>query len=153
VRRVRRLAGALLVAGGLLAVADAGLTVAWQEPVGALRASAAQDDLGARYAALTAGYAATRRVSVRTTMLERARTARRLDAATAEGEPLGRLRIRRLGLDVVWVQGTASRSLREAPGTTRARPCPAAAGPSGSRGTAAPTGRRSGTSTASTPAT
>ncbi len=136
-RRARQLAGAVLAAGGLVAVADAAITVAWQEPVGALQASAAQDDLSERFAVLDAQYSRIRLASARTTMLGRARTAGRLAAATEEGEPLGRLRIRRIGLSLVWVQGTASADLAKAPGHYAGTALP------GRRGTVGIAGHRS----------
>jgi sortase A len=116
VRPGRKLAGAVLATAGLAAVADAGLTVVWQEPVGALRASAAQDDLGERYEELTTRFARARVLSARSTMLERARAARRLDETTEPGEPLGRLSIPRLDLERVWVDGTDADALEKAPG-------------------------------------
>ncbi len=114
--RARHLLGALLAAAGLAAVVDAALTTVWQEPVGALQASAAQDELAVRYAATQARFADARLISTRTTMVARARTARRLDATTRPGDPLGRLRIRRIGLSEVWVQSTEAAALRKAPG-------------------------------------
>lgn len=126
--RTRQLVGALLVTGGVVAIGDAALTVAWQEPVGALRTSAAQRDLGQRYAAIEEGYARTRAregadraaaarvVSARTVLRRHARSARRLDRGTGSSEPLGRLRIERIGLSVVWVQGTDPAALKMAPG-------------------------------------
>lgn len=115
-RRARLLAGVLLVGGGGVAVADAAVTVAWQEPVGAIQAVHNQRDLAGRYATLQARYARTRLVSSHTTMLARAHTAGRLDRATPSGSPLGKLRIPRIGLDLVWVQGTDTASLAKAPG-------------------------------------
>lgn len=135
--RARRVFGALLAAAGLAAVVDAALTTAWQEPIGALQASAAQDDLGGRYAALQARFADARLASTRTTMLARSRAARRLDAATQAGDPLGRLRIRRIGLSAVWVQSTEAAALRKAPGHYAGTALP------GRRGTVGIAGHRS----------
>ncbi len=146
-RRARRLAGALLVAGGLVAVGDAAATVAWQEPLGALQSSHDQRKLDEEYDKLAAHFsgagagalrapaaaasraggsradAALRRASrrrlvaaARAANLVRARSARRLAAGSGEGAPLGRLRIPRIGLSKVWVQGTSSSSLAQAPG-------------------------------------
>ncbi len=139
--RARRVLGALLAAAGLAAVVDAALTTAWQEPIGALQASAAQDDLSeryaARYAAIQARFADARLTSARTTMVARARTARRLDTTTQAGEPIGRLRIRRIGLSAVWVQGTDAASLTKAPGHYAGTALP------GRRGTVGIAGHRS----------
>ncbi len=112
----RLLLGALLIGGGAVAAGDAALTIVWQEPVGALRASAIQDDLAGRYGVLQARFARTRLASTRTPMLERAHAAGRLDATSRPGAPLGRLRAPRIGLSLVWVQGTDEASLSKAPG-------------------------------------
>jgi len=135
--RARRLLGALLAAAGLAAVVDAALTTAWQEPVGALQASAARDGLDERYAAMQARFVDARLASTRTTMVARARTARRLDATTRAGEPIGRLRIRRMGLSEVWVQSTEADALRKAPGHYAGTALP------GRRGTVGIAGHRS----------
>ena len=124
-RRARLIAGVLLAAGGTVAFADAAVTVAWQEPVGAIRASAEQHTLDAQLATLRTRFLSTARAargqeaaasSARSLRLARARSARRLDEGTAEGSALGRLRIARLGLSLVFVQGTAGASLAKAPG-------------------------------------
>lgn len=118
-------------------MADAAATTFWQEPVGALRASAAQSDLDDSYKALQAEWVRTRRSSARTTMLGRARSAARLDARTRPGAPLGRLRIPKIGLSKVWVQSTTSAALAKAPGHYLGTALP------GQRGTVGIAGHRS----------
>jgi len=135
--RARQLLGALLATAGVAAVVDAALTTVWQEPVGALQASAAQEDLGERYAAMQARFVDARLASTRTSMVARARTARRLDATTQPGDPIGRLRIRRIGLSEVWVQSTEAAALRKAPGHYAGTALP------GRRGTVGIAGHRS----------
>jgi len=126
-RRTRRALGVLLAVGGLLAVGDAVLTTVWQEPLGALRASAAQDELGQRYSALLTDYSGSQSParepvrgvpvgSLRAKRLRRAHSAGRLNATTRSGDPLGRLRIPRMGLSAVWVQSTNAAALSKAPG-------------------------------------
>jgi sortase A len=112
---MRRALAAVLIAAGALALADAAVTVAWQEPVSALRARRAQDgmrtELRARWQALPGTAAAARRGA-------RAlrRDARALRREAADGTALARLTIPRLGLDTVVVRGARPADLRDAPG-------------------------------------
>jgi sortase A len=147
----RSLFGALLATAGTAVAADAAVTVVWQEPVTALKASLAQDDLGTRYADVRAKFAELplpapaavprsravfAQTAARETMLARARAARRLDEASKPGAPIGRLRIPRIGLSTVWVQSTTADALRDAPGHYAGTPLP------GRRGTVAIAGHR-----------
>lgn len=133
-RRARRIAGALLALAGAGALADAVTTVVWQEPIGALQAKDAQHTLQGQYAALTGRFEDTparradhppvtrtatdrqRRFAARRAVLLRAHDAARLDAEVPPGRALGRLRIPRMGLSDVWVQGTDAGSLAKGPG-------------------------------------
>jgi sortase A len=112
---MRRALAAALVAAGLLALADAAVTLAWQEPLGALRDRGAQDglraELRARWTALPGTAAAARRDAA---ALRRAARATR--AATPDGRAVARLRVPRLGLDAVVVRGARPADLRRAPG-------------------------------------
>ncbi len=131
-RRLKLAAALVLGVGGTLAVADAALTVTWQEPVSAYRTARAQDELATRYALVTARWAGEHDASRR--RATRVRTAGRLDVATRAGEPLGRLRAPRMGLDLVWVQGTSEASLAEAPGHYKGTVLPGARGTVGIAG-------------------
>jgi len=115
-----RVLSALLTAAGLLFLVDAGLTVAWQEPVSALYARVQQgwlaDDLSdLERAAPTPGELAA---------LERLKSDRRRIAFLAralrrradEGDPIGRIRIPRIGVSFVVVEGTEPGDLRKGPG-------------------------------------
>jgi sortase A len=128
----RALAVALMLAGAL-ALADAALTVAWQEPVSALRARGEQPRLRAELRALElrmpAPTSAQRRAAVDA-------GARALRARTREGAAVARLEIPRIGLDAVVVRGTRPDDLKRAPGLLDAAALP------GRRGTAAIAGHR-----------
>jgi sortase A len=128
----RALAVALMLAGAL-ALADAALTVAWQEPVSALRARGEQPRLRAELRALElrmpAPTSAQRRAAVDA-------GARALRARTREGAAVARLEIPRIGLDAVVVRGTRPDDLKRAPGLLDAAALP------GQRGTAAIAGHR-----------
>jgi sortase A len=130
---MRRAVAAAMVLAGVLALADAALTLAWQEPVSALRARAAQPRLRAELRALdlaVPGPSGTqRRAAVAT-------SARALRRRTHDGAAVARLRIPRIGLDAVVVRGTRPDDLERAPGLLDTTALP------GERGTVAIAGHR-----------
>jgi sortase A len=139
-RRSLRIVSVLLIAAGLLGLADAALTVAWQEPVTALRARLWQDSLNADLRAIErAGPPAADLRAIAGVRDARARVAslaRAWQRRAREGQAVGRLRIPRVGLDVVVVKGTQPADLRRGPGTFEQAPFP------GAHGTAAIAGHR-----------
>jgi sortase A len=128
---MRRALAAAMVVAGVLALADAGLTVAWQEPVSALRARDAQPRLRAELRvlelAMPAPSGARRRAAT---------SARALRRRTRDGAAVGRLRIARIGLDAVVVRGTRPDDLKRGPGLLDAAALP------GEPGTVAIAGHR-----------
>jgi sortase A len=138
-RSLRALSSVLIIAGALLLV-DAGLTVAWQEPVSALYAQVTQDRLGGELDDLeTAGPTPLeRRVlgRLRSPELRLGFLARSLKRKRDEGEAAGRIRIPAIGVKYVVVDGTDGRSLRKGPGFFPQNPYP------GARGTVAIAGHR-----------
>src|SRR3954462_13503107 len=148
-RYVRPLSAVLVVVGALL-VLDAVVTLVWQEPVSALYAKLQQGRLDDRLAQLE-GREPTqvdRKVLSRLGTLDRrlAYAARALNRRTRDGQPLGRIRMRSIGVSSVVVAGTdTSRlrsgaadpaSLRLGPGHYPGTPLP------GARGTVAIAGHR-----------
>ena len=152
-RGLRALSWILIAAGGLL-LAEAAVTVLWQEPVTGLWASHEQrrlDDELERLEQRTpvvesrplaqperagrdpARAAAARRRALRARL---AVAARRLDRRARPGAPLGRLQIARMDLSTVVVAGTGGADLRLGPGHYPATPLP------GMRGTVAIAGHR-----------
>jgi sortase A len=109
----------VLLVAGLALIVEAAVTVAWQEPISALSAAREQDKLNAdleqaESAALAApaSFAADRGpVDTAPAML-----AQRHRRQTDSGEPLGRLRIPRLGVKFVFVEGAHSKQLETGPG-------------------------------------
>jgi sortase A len=138
-RFLRPLSGVLVVVGALL-LADALVTLVWQEPVSALYSRLQQGRLDDRLADLegTEPTALDRRVLSRLGTLDRklAYAARALDRRTGEGDPLGRTRMRSIGVSSVVVAGTGASSLRLGPGHYPGTPLP------GARGTVAIAGHR-----------
>ena len=117
-RRLVSLLGTLLIVGGLGAVAWGLVVWRWQDPFTALYTAYEQRQLESRYeerldrapvraAQATSPAQARRRVAA---------DARRYRRQTARGEPIGRLRVPRLGLDVMVINGTQTEDLKRGPG-------------------------------------
>lgn len=123
VRRSLRRLGNVAIVLGLLTLLWAFWTWRWGDPLTGAVTAYEQRQLGREYDAIVRTYAATtpapgpaeRDASGRET-LPLAVAARRYRLARAEGEPIARLRIPRLGVDVVVVNGTGSGELRRGPG-------------------------------------
>ena len=138
-RAVRALSTVLIVAGVVL-LADAGLTLVWQEPVSAVYAHLQQDRLDgelselelaplepAQQRALEKIPDPGRRLAFRARALER-----RLEP----GDAMGRIRMPSIGVSEVFVEGTDAGDLRAGPGHYPQTPLP------GERGTVAIAGHR-----------
>jgi sortase A len=139
-RRLVHIASIMLITSGLVVLADAGLTLLWQEPLSAAYGSIKQGqaeneltDLESQYPT-AADLAAISGVEGNT---ERARIlADRFGPRLREGHAIGRIQIDRIGLDTVIVQGTDTASLQKGPGHYKATPLP------GQPGTVAIAGHR-----------
>ena len=131
-RRPLRALSTVLIVSGVLMLADAGLTLVWQEPVSAIYTSILQgrlgDDLrkleGRRPSALDLA-ALQQLASERRRM---AFLARRLRADSDAGDAVGRVRIEQIDGDFVLVDGTADDDLRKGPGIYDDVPYPGAPG-------------------------
>lgn len=138
--RMRRVLAGLLITAGVLLLADAGVTLVWQEPLGALREHHTQRRLARDLQRLEAaplppeGLAAAARV--KGTRRKVAVLARAYDRRTAPGAAIGRLDVPRLHLRAVVVHGSDLADLARGPGTIDGSPLP------GARGTAAIAGHR-----------
>ena len=122
-----RFLGAVMTTSGVLLLADAGVTLAWQEPVSAVLAlreqSALGDELDAR---LDARLPALRDDELSDEELER--LAERYDAEVGTGEAWGRIELPTLDRDYVVVEGTDQTSLRSGPGHYPETPLPGEGG-------------------------
>jgi sortase A len=131
-RRALRHLSTVLIAAGVLVLADAAATLLWQEPLTALQTSLRQHGLRGDLRHLEAE---------RPTRLEAralaglgdadrrvAFLARSLARRTAAGDAIGRLKIPRLGADFVMVKGSDPSDLRKGPGTFDDTPLPGAGG-------------------------
>ena len=137
-RRLRGLS-TVLIAAGVLLLADAVATLLWQEPVSALYGHLQQGRLEDRLAALERApiAAVDRRALSRLDQSRRlAFAARSLARSSAAGAPLGRIRMPSIGVSEVFVAGTGAAALRTGPGHYPRTPLP------GQRGTMGLAGHR-----------
>jgi len=119
-RPVLHFVATVLITSGILMLADAALTLAWQEPVSAYLAQRQQDKLGHELDSAsirnivrdeTAAVASIRDMKKR---IARVAAAERKRAK--EGHPIGRIELPTVGRHYVVVQGTNDTTLRKGPG-------------------------------------
>jgi sortase A len=138
-RAIRPISSVLVVVGALLLI-DAVVTLVWQEPLSALYTHLQQRKLDSGLAKLegTEPTATDRKVLSHLDGLDRklAYASRVLNRRTDDGQPLGRIRMKKIGVDAVVVAGTDTASLRRGPGHYPDTPLP------GARGTVAIAGHR-----------
>ncbi len=139
-RSALRVFSTVLIAAGVLLLMDAGLTLAWQEPVSALYSRLTQNALGGDLEELEeAGPTPLEeRVLKRLPDTKRrlAFLGRSLKQRLDGGEAAGRIRIPEIGANFVVLDGTADAHLRKGPGFFPETPFP------GSGGTTAIAGHR-----------
>jgi sortase A len=118
--RVPSVLAALLIAAGLLLLADAGVTLVWQEPISALYAQLKQESLGGDLRALDR---ATPTPAAQHTLARLHEQRRRIDYLAGAlqrqaraGSAVGRIRIPAIGASFVVVKGTGSSELQNGPG-------------------------------------
>lgn len=122
-RRALRIVGTVALGAGLLAAAWAFTVWRWQDPFTALYTSNQQQALEADFERNLVAYdppvrrdgRGSRSAVAREQRLVR-REARRYRSTLATGDAVGRLRVPRLGLDVIVVDGTDSSTLTKGPG-------------------------------------
>ncbi len=122
----------MLILAGILLVMDAGVTLAWQEPLSALYGRLQQNQLSGQLNALErrpAGADEVRALQSLADVRQRvAFLARRLRGRSRPGQPLGRIRIARIGASFVVVEGTDETSLQKGPGHYPSTPLPGMGG-------------------------
>jgi sortase A len=138
-RAVYILAVALITAG-LVILADVAATLLWQEPASSLYASVRQHSAASALNDTEDGFpAAADRRAVRDVHGERRRAAAlaaRFAASVGNGDPIGRIVMPSIGVDVVVIQGTSTGDLTQGPGHYPETPFP------GEKGTTAIAGHR-----------
>jgi sortase A len=131
-QRALRALALLLIFAGALALADAVVTLTWQEPISALYASLQQSRLsGALRRVEAAPPSASDRVVLARLADERRRVAflaGELQRRSGEGSPIGRISIPRIGASYVLVKGTSTEDLESGPGVDTETPFPGIGG-------------------------
>ena len=125
--RPLRIISTALITAGLVVLADAGLTLTWQEPVSAAYASLQQsragdelDDLESEFDPGDVGF-----LTDNASEAARARVlAKRFQETLEKGQPIGRLKIDRIGLNTVLLNGTDTATLQKGPGRYPQTPLP-----------------------------
>jgi sortase A len=117
-RRIVRTAGLLLIAVGIALLVWGVAVWRWEDPFTSAYTAYEQRKLDDHYADVAAAYdpPTTRPVSLAARRRDLATAARAYRRTLARGEALGRLRVPRLDLDMVVVQGTDEESLKKGPG-------------------------------------
>ena len=138
-RSLRAVSTALIVAGAIL-LADAGLTLLWQEPVSAVYAHLQQGRLSDRLDELQQAPLAPAEQRALERIPDPARRlafrARAFGRQLEAGDPMGRIAMPAIGVSEVFVEGTGGGDLRKGPGHYPGTPLP------GQRGTVAIAGHR-----------
>jgi sortase A len=117
-RPILRFVASVLIMSGVLMLVDAGLTLAWQEPVSAFLAQQQQDALNGELKR-DAPLVARDKAAVASIHDQRKRFARLAALAKARartGHAIGTIRLPTLGRHYAIVQGTDTDSLRKGPG-------------------------------------
>ncbi|MFN8201059.1 MAG: class E sortase [Solirubrobacteraceae bacterium] len=131
-RRALRFASTVLIVAGVALVADALVTVLWQEPVSAIIAQRNQSELRVQLDRLSAaGPTPLQQRALRSlpnTERRLAYAARELRRTTAEGDALGRIVLPTLGQRFVIVAGDEPADLRKGPGVYPDTPLPGVGG-------------------------
>jgi sortase A len=138
--RPLRIISIMLITAGLVVLADAGLTLVWQEPLSAAYGSFKQGQAADQLNDLEAQYPTPADLAAISGVQGNDRKARiladRFEPHLQEGHAIGRIKIDRIGLSIVVVQGTDTASLEKGPGHYRNTPIP------GQPGTVAIAGHR-----------
>jgi sortase A len=118
-RRIVRLTGTLMIVAGLGTLAWALLVWRWEDPFTAIYTHFKQRELSSAYDKRVREFRPLTTTPSRSPAAQRrlvAREARRYRLESKRGEALGRVRIPRLGLSIILVNGTDHESLKRGPG-------------------------------------
>jgi sortase A len=139
-RRLLRIGSIALITAGLVVLIDVGLTLVWQEPFSAAYGAIKQGQAADQLNQLEEQYPTPADLQAIAKVPGSAKKARiladRFEPHLQEGHAFGRIKIDRIGLDIVVVQGTDTASLEKGPGHYKNTPIP------GQPGTVAIAGHR-----------
>jgi sortase A len=131
-RQVLRALSTILIASGVLLIADAAATVTWQEPLSAFLGRVQQDKLSGQLKRLERSAPSPVEAKVLRALPDERRRlaflARSLKRHAADGQAVGRIKIPRIGASFVVVKGTDTGDLRKGPGAYPQTPLPGAPG-------------------------
>jgi sortase A len=137
-RRALRGLSSVLIVTGVLLIADAALTLVWQEPITAIYAKIGQGKLGGDLNQLDRAAPTPEEAKVLKVLhTDRARIAflaRALRRRSHDGQAIGRIRIPHIHASYVMVEGTDAGALRKGPGHYPATPFPGMPGTVGVAG-------------------
>jgi sortase A len=139
-RRLLRIGSIMLITAGLVVLVDVGLTLAWQEPFSAAYGAIKQGQAADQLNRLESQYPTPADLEAISDVPGNAAKARvladRFEPHLQSGHAIGRIKIDRIGLSIVVIQGTDTASLEKGPGHYRNTPIP------GQPGTVAIAGHR-----------
>lgn len=119
-RRAARVLATLLIVAGMLTLADAGVTLLWQEPISALYAQLQQESLSGDLSALDRAKPTPTAAQALAGLHEESRRiaylASALERRAKDGSAVGRIRIPAIGTSFVVVKGTGTSELESGPG-------------------------------------
>lgn len=117
-RHFFRLLGTVMIVVGLVGLAWAFVVWRWQDPVTAIYTYREQRQLASGYERLFHDFQQPRQtpVSVDDSAARLRADARRYRKSLERGQPVGRLRVPRLGLNMIMVNGTDADTLKKGPG-------------------------------------
>ena len=138
-RRFVHILSIALITAGLVVIADAGITLAYKEPVSSIYGSIRQGEAASQLHDLEAQYPTPSDRSaiaeVKQSRRQIAILARRFARQARPGDPIGRIVAPAMdGLDIVVVQGTDTTSLQKGPGHYPETPFPGEGGTVGIAG-------------------
>ena len=126
-RRPLRIVSTALITAGVVLLADAVLTIVWQEPVSAAYASMQQSRAAGELGELESEFdpGEVGQLGAGAGEVARARLlAERFEQTLEKGQPIGRLEIDSIGLSKVLMNGTDTKTLQNGPGRYPQTPLP-----------------------------
>jgi len=116
-RRVLRILSTALITAGVIVLSDAGITLAWKEPVSSIYGEFRQAQAAGQLEELERSFAPELAELRDGDERRQARVlAKQLARQMQTGEGIGRVKIPAIGLDTVLVQGTDTGTLQKGPG-------------------------------------
>ena len=130
---VTRILSTALITAGLVVLADAGVTLLWEEPVsaayGSLQQGRASDELDDLESSFVTEVQGANTDAARAEIL-----AERFSDQIEKGDPIGRIEIDIIGIDFVLLNGTDTATLQKGPGRYPQTPLPGLGGDDRDRG-------------------